>query len=64
MARGHSLEKLYPIFIQAATPLESIIIPPSPTGSGNTLYIHWTHHPSGLQRSDILQPNLTTLRHT
>jgi len=53
MARGHSLENLHPIFIQAATTLDSIIIPLSPADSGNTLFIPWTHHPSGLQRSDI-----------
>jgi len=55
MARGHTLENLYDIFTQAATTLDNLIMPPSPSNpdSGNTLYIHWAHHPNGLQRSDI-----------
>jgi hypothetical protein len=53
MATGHTLEKLYPIFTQTATKLDNLFTPPTPSDSGNTLYIHWAHHPNGLQRSDI-----------
>jgi hypothetical protein len=54
--RGNSLDKLIPIFKQAAVHLDN---KPSATnnckGLQNTLYIHWRHHPSGLQNKDIQQ---------
>jgi hypothetical protein len=63
MARGHTLEKLYPIFTQAASTLDNVITPPSPPNSDHTLYIHWTHHPNGLQRSDIRRIYNQSLQH-
>jgi hypothetical protein len=66
--RGHSIEKLSPLFHQAAIKLEGRSKPltiNNSENSPNTLYIHWTHHPNGLQSrtlkkiySETLQPHL------
>jgi hypothetical protein len=67
IGRGHTLEKLTPILIQAAANLDNRAMHPDPPmdDNQNTLYIHWHHRPGGLQRSDIrkiyeanLQPHL------
>ncbi len=47
--RGHSLQNLAPIFMNAASTLDNKTnIVQSPLNS-NILYIHWTFHPHGLQ---------------
>jgi hypothetical protein len=67
MDRGHTLEQLTPLFMQAAINLDNITWKQGNTlaNTQNTLYIHWQHHPGGLQRTDIrkiyestLQPHL------
>jgi hypothetical protein len=65
--RGHTLEQLTPLLIQAAADLDDKAWQPNNISSSthNTLFIHWQHHPGGLQRTDIrriyeatLQPHL------
>jgi hypothetical protein len=61
--RGQSLDKLIPIFKQAAARLD---IKPLSTNNGkdsqNTLYIHWRYRPNGLQNRDIQQIFNNTLK--
>jgi len=54
--------------MQAVANLDNKVRQPSNTSTNtqNTLYIHWQHHPKGLQRADIrmiyktpLQPHLS-----
>ena len=51
--RGHTLENLVPIITQAAQTLEMHNVTNNDSQKPNTLYIHWQHHPYGLQRRDI-----------
>jgi hypothetical protein len=51
--RGHTLENLIPILTQAAQTLETHSVGNNGSQKPNTLYIHWQHHPAGLQRRDI-----------
>jgi hypothetical protein len=51
--RGHTLENLVPIITQAAQTLEMHNVTNNDSQKPNTLYIHWQHHPDGLQRRDI-----------
>jgi hypothetical protein len=56
-ARGHTVNNLTPLLLQAAATLDSHTTKrqdPSPQAQ-STLYIHWTHHPKGIQRSEIRQ---------
>ncbi len=55
LARGHKLEYIAPIFINAA-----VLFDKNPTSSTNsttseddTLFIHRVYHPNGINRSDI-----------
>jgi hypothetical protein len=47
--RGHTLENLVPIITQAAQTLEMHNVTNNDSQKPNTLYIHWQHHPYGLQ---------------
>jgi hypothetical protein len=64
-ARGHTIENLAPLFLQAAI---SLTYPPSQTNRGKNnnedknLFIHWQFHPKGLQRQDICQSFNSTLQ--
>jgi len=55
--KGHTLENLIPLIKHTASLLDSSITNPieSPYPTDNTLYIHRTYHPNGLQRHDIRQ---------
>jgi hypothetical protein len=53
--RGHSMETLYPIFLQAVKTLNLPVTLNDKRETDNTLFVHWKHHPHGLQRSDIRQ---------
>jgi hypothetical protein len=45
-ARGHSIEHLKPILLQAVASLDSICTcNKNNANNKNTLYIHWTYHP-------------------
>jgi hypothetical protein len=59
---GHPLEKLYPLFTQAAATLDNPQQPRTNTATNNTLFIHWTHHPRGIQRNHIHQAYTQTLQ--
>jgi hypothetical protein len=61
-ARGHPLEKLYPLFTQAAATLDNPQQPRTNTATNNTQFIHWTHHPRGIQRNYIRQAYTQTLQ--
>jgi hypothetical protein len=56
-ARGHVINNLLPLFLQVATALDSFATNRQGPDlrTQNSLYIHWTHHPKGIQRSDICQ---------
>jgi len=63
--RGHSLEKLSPLLLQAAAMLDCqhTTLTPRNTDNHSTLFIHWPFHPYGIQRqtirrifNEILQP--------
>ena len=66
VARGHPIEKLSPIFNQAALILDGTSKRNSDsTNNDRTIFIHWTHHPNGLKSNQIkgiynqtLQPQL------
>jgi hypothetical protein len=62
--RGHSLDKLKPLLMQAATVIDSQIAPSNETETENpsTLYIHWTYHPHGIQRHDLRKMYHNTLK--
>jgi hypothetical protein len=55
--RGHTLDSQIPLVLQAANKLDhrSSLLPVHPNNKMENLYIHWLHHPNGLQRSDIRQ---------
>jgi hypothetical protein len=61
--RGHIIDNLLPLFLQAAATLENFTSKPQNPNqqTQNNLYIHWTHHPKGIQRSDIRQLYMQTL---
>jgi len=66
VARGHPIEKLSPIFNQAALILDGTSKRNSDsTNNDRTIFIHWTYHPNGLKSNQIkgiynqtLQPQL------
>jgi hypothetical protein len=51
--RGHSLEALQPLLMQAAANIDSKSNLPPLTDNPSTLYVHWTYHPQGIQRHDL-----------
>jgi hypothetical protein len=52
--RGHQLDKLTPIFQQAAATLVlNLRSTPDIEPDPSTLFIHWEYHPNGIQRKDI-----------
>jgi len=51
--RGHSLTDLTPIFHQAAIKINNTELHNVKNTHDNTLFIHWTFHPNGLQQRDI-----------
>jgi hypothetical protein len=62
--RGHTIEQLTPLLMQAAVNLDNATWQPSNTSSNthNILYIHWRHHPGGLQRAEIRRIYESTLQ--
>jgi hypothetical protein len=61
-ARGHLIEILRPIFTQTAAALDGSVSLKANTDTSNTPFIHWTHHPNGMQCSDIPQIYNQTLQ--
>jgi hypothetical protein len=63
-AWGHAIKNLLPLFLQAAAILESHAASRHRPDSQaqNVLYNHWTHHPKGMQCSDICQIYNHTLK--
>ena len=62
--RGHTIEQLTPLLMQAAVNLDNATWQPnyaSPS-TQNILYIHWRHHPGGLQRAEIRRIFESTLQ--
>jgi len=55
--RGHTIEDITPLLLQAAFQLNpTTTIKSSQNNSEeDTLYIHWEHHPHGIQRRDLRQ---------
>jgi len=51
--RGHNLDDITPILLQAAAKLDSITAQNPNKDDKETLFIHWVFHPNGLQRTDI-----------
>jgi len=51
--RGHSLDALRPLLMQAAMNINSNSNLPPINDNPSTLYIHWTYHPQGIQRHDL-----------
>jgi hypothetical protein len=53
--RGHTLDSLIPLVLQATNILDhhSSQLPVHSNNKMDSLYMHWLHHPNGLQRSDI-----------
>jgi hypothetical protein len=47
------MEALTPVLLQAAANLDSGTPKEPDTMDTPTLFIHWTHHPNGLQRKDV-----------
>jgi hypothetical protein len=60
--RGHKLEDLTPLLLQAASAIDRHNAPPPNNDTTSTLYLHWTYHPDGLQRQDLRQAFDTTLK--
>jgi hypothetical protein len=61
--RGHTIEHLTPVITQAAASLESNHnYSQTKQENSDTLYIHWKHHPNGLQRQTLRQLFNDTLR--
>jgi len=57
-ARGHTIATLAPIFTQVALLLDSYTLSSVTRESSkkeNTLYIHWTYHPKGIQSYEVRQ---------
>jgi hypothetical protein len=64
-ARGHTIDNLTPIFLQAAASLTnqlSKLHRSKSNNEDNNLFIHWQFHPKGLQRQDIRQSFNSTLQ--
>jgi hypothetical protein len=55
--RGHKLDDLIPLFLQASINLmnsqKTVKNRNSSTTNSNTLYIHWTYHPMGIKGREI-----------
>jgi len=51
--RGHKLQDITPLLLQAAATIDRETIPKSAQDDSTTLYINWTYHPNGLQRMDL-----------
>lgn len=60
--RGHTINKLTTLLLQAASVLDQHTMPPTKKDESSTLYVHWTHHPKGLQRQDLWRDFDTTLK--
>jgi len=62
-ARGHKLENLIPILTAAAINIHrrQLNWTPKTDKDDNTLYIHWTFQPHGIQRKDLRHIYNTTL---
>jgi hypothetical protein len=60
--RGHNLPDLIPLFQQAAIKLDTTKVHKDKHNNDNTLFIHWTFHPNGLQRKDIRDAFNATLQ--
>jgi len=60
--RGHKLEDLTPLLLQAASAIDRRIVPPPNDNTTSTLYLHWTYHPDGLQRQDLRRAFDATLK--
>jgi len=60
--RGHTIKQLAPIISQAASSIESNQYrSQTKLENDNTLYIHWEHHPNGLQCKTLQQIYNNTL---
>jgi hypothetical protein len=51
--RGHKLQDITPLLLQAAVTIDRENIPKNTKEDSSTLYINWTYHPNGLQRTDL-----------
>jgi len=51
--RGHTIDDLTPLLLQAASNLDRSILTHTATENPSTLFLHWTYHPNGLQRQDL-----------
>jgi len=60
--RGHKLTDLIPLFRRAAIKLNATDTGSRSDNNEDTLFIHWTFHPNGLQRKDIREAYKTTLQ--
>jgi len=60
--RGHLIQHLMPLFLNAAATLTNNSQPNQPKENSSILYIHWTYHPNGLQRKDIRAAYNSTLK--
>jgi hypothetical protein len=55
--RGHKIENLIPILLQAAAFLNSSVTQHRLSSSNDiqTMYLHWSYHPHGIQRTKLRQ---------
>ena len=65
--RGHSLENILPLLLQAATNLDNHTPWIREKECKSTLFIHWPFHPKGLQRQHlstgvVVRPEVSYLR--
>jgi hypothetical protein len=60
--RGHLIQDLAPLFLNATATLTNNSQPNQPKENSSILYIHWTYHPNGLQRKDIRAAYNSTLK--
>jgi hypothetical protein len=60
--RGHKLPDLIPLFQKAAIKFNATDICSRTDNNEDTLFIHWTFHPNGLQQKDIREAYNTTLK--
>jgi hypothetical protein len=60
--RGHNLADLTPIFYQVAIKFNNAEFHSVTNTHDNTLFIHWTFHPNGLQQRDIRDIYNATLK--
>jgi len=63
--RGHTLEMIKPLLLQAAAALDSDVYTTRSKSESNTLFFHLPYHPKGIQRqtvrrlfNSILQPHV------